>query len=283
MALCCSYCYSEIVKGTTPNAAANPTWSMSSVLPSNAGLEVSGVIYKYTTIKQTQDAMFVDIQNKNAMGEGYIFRNRDDWSSLPGNTIVKTIPVANIPAQFWGDGSIEVEGKGSVVNPIVTYTYRYDTCSDPITDPRCPGYAAAMAAYLEKQGLLLIKSEGYDPNKDPNVQASMASKVDILEEEKKQLKKAEQEERDDRVKKAGVAAENAITKANGISQTSLIESMNNLPKFDSYYTSLPGGVYKEALKLPTTSIPENRRALRMGVAQQELHNKLINLQYKHRN
>jgi hypothetical protein len=113
---------------------------MSNVLPQQAGLQVGNVIYQYTAIKDPNADMLVHVQNENAQGEGYIFRETDDWSQLPGNTINKIIPVSNLPIQLWGDGSIEVEGEGSISNPVVAYTYKYDPCFDPQSDPSCPGY-----------------------------------------------------------------------------------------------------------------------------------------------
>ena len=94
---------------------------MTNVLPQQAGLQVSNVIYQYTAIKDPDSDMLVHVQNENAQGDGYIFRETDDWSQLPGNTINKIIPVADLPIQLWGNGSIEVEGDGSVTDPTVAY------------------------------------------------------------------------------------------------------------------------------------------------------------------
>ena len=81
------YSYSESIApyyGTTPNAAAGGnSWSMNNVLPSGVpGLDIDLVIYQYTPIKETQDDMIVHIQNENANGTGYVFRESDDWSGL---------------------------------------------------------------------------------------------------------------------------------------------------------------------------------------------------------
>jgi hypothetical protein len=102
--------------------------------------------------------MVVSIQNKNALGSGFIFRKQDDWSGLPGNSITKVIPVDNIAGKYWGDGEIAVDGKGVVKNPSVVYKYRYDTCSDPLSSPSCPGYAEAML-----KNLTLKAAEPIDP------------------------------------------------------------------------------------------------------------------------
>ena len=80
------------------------------------------------------------IKNKDTHKFKDIFRNADDWSGIPGNTINKSFVFPNLAAELWGPGSIEVNGDGSVENPSVVYTYKYDTCYDPQTNPDCPGY-----------------------------------------------------------------------------------------------------------------------------------------------
>lgn len=63
---------------------------MSSILPSVPGIDINGLIYRYTTNKETDADMKVHLGNKNANGEGYLFRKTDNWSGVPGNTIVRT-------------------------------------------------------------------------------------------------------------------------------------------------------------------------------------------------
>ena len=46
----------------------------------------------------------------------------------------------NLSAELWGPGSIEVDGEGTVEDASVVYSYRYDTCFDPQSDPSCLGY-----------------------------------------------------------------------------------------------------------------------------------------------
>ena len=134
--------YSEIVFGQTSNAADfGYNWVMRNVLPQQAGLEVTGVIYRYVAVKDPESDMIVYVQNEDAQNEGeYIFREADDWSGRPGNSIFKLVPTENILIDRWGDGSIEVEGEGSVEDATVVYNYRFDPCFDPQSDPSCPDY-----------------------------------------------------------------------------------------------------------------------------------------------
>ena len=286
MAACSSYSYSEIVNGVTPNAAGNGLqWAMTNVLPEQLGLVVNGVIYRYTTVKQPQDQMYVDVQNENALGTGYIFRERDDWSNLPGNTITKTVPVGDIPLEYWGNGEISVEGTGSVTNAQVAYSYRYDTCYDPINDPSCPGYDAAMADFLAKYGLLYQDVELIDPLDDENVKNALDNETEVKEQEEDK-EKAEREKKDkDKEKKrreiALSAAESALSSSLEISQAAMLEAMNNVPSFQSYYVAnLQGGVYPDTNMYQITTVPENKKGLRLGLAQQLMHDKMTDQQYR---
>ena len=65
---------------------------MQNILPQQAGLTVGNVIYRYTAVKNIEDDMLVHVQNEDALGDGYIFRETDDWSGLEGNKIYKIIP-----------------------------------------------------------------------------------------------------------------------------------------------------------------------------------------------
>ena len=70
---------------------------MQNILPQQAGLTVGSVIYRYTAVKNIEDDMLVHVQNEDALGDGYIFRETDDWSGLEGNNIYKVVPVGAIP------------------------------------------------------------------------------------------------------------------------------------------------------------------------------------------
>lgn len=275
-----SYCYSEIITGTTNNAAQGQySWSMANVLPQETGLKVDGVIYQYTTIKQQQDDLIVSIENQDALGTGLIFQSVDNWSGLPGNTIRKIVPVDQIPIERWGDGSINTEGTGLVVNPTVVYTYKYDTCADPIKDPRCPGYAEAMAAFLSQYGLQAPVVEVPEPL-DDTVKEVLDNKTELAEEEKKEDDK-EKEKKDKRKEIGLAAARDTVMTSEAIAQEAMLQAMNNVPNFDSYVSmTMPGGAYADTLQYVETRVPENKKALRVGLAQQILHDQMVNNQYK---
>ena len=88
---------------------------MDNIFPTPPGLEVNAVLYNYTIQKQIQDSVTVNVQNENANGTGYIFRETDEWKpgSLGGTQINKVIGLPNVPREYWGNGSIDVTGNGS--------------------------------------------------------------------------------------------------------------------------------------------------------------------------
>ena len=271
--LYCSYSYSEIISGQTPNAASSGlSWVMTNVLPQHAGLTVNNVSYRYTTVKLTSDPMVVSVQNLNAQGSGYIFRSRDDWTGLPGNTITKSIPADSIPIQYWGNGEIKVEGKGEVISPYVLYSYRYDTCFQNTTDPRCPGY---------KPSIPEVKY--VDPLDDEFVKKALDTKATLETEEERErnsrlLKKEQQEEK----KKSAIVnktIQNSLITAEAAAQSAAFESLNNIPKFTLYYKAIPGGVYQETIKYVDKVLPDSRNLKRLSLSQERLHNSLVDLQY----
>lgn len=281
-----SYCYSEVINGNVSNSvSAEQQWVMQNVLPQQLGLTVGAVSYQYTTIKEAQDNMIVSIRNKDALSPGYVFNQQDDWSGLPGNTIRKVVPVNDIPINRWGNGEIAVEGKGSVVNASVGYSYQYDTCADPIQDPRCPGYDAAMKAYLDGLGLLKV-TDVVDPLDDENVRNAMNNKTEVKEEDEQSTTetKEEKEKKQKDKKRLQIAlstAADTLAAANAISQAAMLEAMSNVPNFNTYLqTNMPGGVYADSSNYKPTTVPENRKALRVGLAQQIMHDKLVDSQYK---
>lgn len=274
LAFWASYSCSETIYGATPNAAsAGLNWVMSNVLPQQAGLQVTGVVYQYTAVKDPEDDMVVHVQNQNAQDSGYIFRETDDWSGLPGNTINKLIPVGDVPIQLWGDGSIDVEGQGQVTEPNVVYTYRYDPCYDPQSDPSCPGYLPP----IPEPELVDV----YDALNDQAVlEATQETDPELFDRDGKNRREVEREA-DDRLEQGLAASENALNIASGSAQDFMVAAMANEMRFDPYYAAkLEGGVYRDVVALPSKDIPDNPRALRNGLAQQLLHQKMIDSQYK---
>lgn len=264
------------IYGVTINAASTGlNWSMANVLPQQSGLEVSNVIYQYTAIKDPADDMLVHVQNENASGEGYIFRETDDWSGLEGNTINKIVAVNNIPISAWGRGSIEVEGQGMVADPNVIYTYKYDPCHNPQADPSCEGYQPPIPPPEP------VDYDVYDALSDSAViEATEETDPELYDRDNKKRQQI-QAESDPRLEQALAASENALSIASEVSQDFMIDAVRNDQRLIPYFQrDIVGRTYTDVLTLPKTDIPDNKKGLRNNLAQQLLHEQMIKSQYE---
>ena len=276
MLVCSSYSYSDTVYGSTSNAATNGyNWVMTNILPQQAGLTVGNVVYRYTTIKNTSDDMVVHVQNENALGEGYIFRSSDDWSGLPGNTINKVVPVNNIDISYWGNGSIQVDGFGTVEDASVIYTYQYDPCFDPQTDPACPGYIAPVDYSLE--ALVYEEDQRYIQDELDRKKTLLDDEEEQEEADRKAILAKKRRETDERLEVLlGFVNTDALSQEQLIRHGQLT-AMNGLSS--SYYTAIPGGTYQETIALIDSKLPDAKKGLRVNLATQILHQKMVDLQY----
>ena len=260
--------------GTTGNAASTAlSWGMSSVLPDIPGLDVNGLIYRYTTVKNPEDDMKVHVRNLNAEGEGYTFSATDDWSGVPGNTIVKSYPLSNVASSKWGDGSITVEGQGSVTDPVVIYSFRIDECYDEQSNPACPGYVKPIP--------VIPVVELYDVLEDEAAMGAIDDDEDFQYDENGDLVLSEEEEEEEtRLEMGLTASANALTLFKTQGQSDIIMAINLQTNINMYYNAnLNGGTYNETVGLVDAEISDNKKALRNNLAQQLLHEKMIDMQY----
>ncbi len=269
-----SYSYSEpYTYGATGNAASGALgWSMDSILPSIAGVDINGLLYRYTTVKDPDADMKVHVGNHNANGDGYTFRETDDWSGVPGNTIVKSFPLSNIPASKWGTGFIEVEGEGTVKDAVVIYNYRLDRCYDPQSDPTCAGYVKPMPVLPE----VVV----YDALEDGAVVDTLEVDEFQYDEDGKLILDEEEEEEETRIEMGLTASANALTLFKVQNQSDIILALNKQTNINMYYNAkINGGTLNDAAGLKDGTIPDNKKALRNNLAQQVLHEKMVNMQY----
>jgi len=269
-----SYSYSEpYTYGATSNAASGALgWSMDSILHSIAGVDINGLLYRYTTVKDPDADMKVHVGNHNASGDGYTFRETDDWSGVPGNTIVKSFPLSNIPASKWGTGFVEVEGEGTVKDAVVIYNYRLDKCYDPQSDPTCAGYVKPMPVLPE----VVI----YDALEDDAVIDTLEADEFQYDEDGKLILDEEEEEEDTRIEMGLTASANALTLFKAQNQSDIILALNKQTNINMYYNAkINGGTLNDAAGLKDGTIPDNKKALRNNLAQQVLHEKMVDMQY----
>ena len=242
------------------------------MLPDAVGIDINGLIYRYTTVKNTEDDMLVHVGNKNADGSGYIFRETDDWSGMPSNTIVKSFNLSNIPATNWGTGSIEVEGEGSVKDAVVIYNYRIDRCFDPQSDPTCAGYVKPMPVLPE----VVV----YDALEDDAVVETLEADEFQYDEDGNLILSEEEEEEETRIEMGLTASANALTLFKTQGQDDIIMAINQQTNIAMYYNaSINGGVYADAAGLADSEILDNKKALRNNLAQQILHEQMVDMQY----
>lgn len=276
-----SYSYSfsnpTLEYGVTDNAAENGLqWELEDLVPTPGGLVVNGVLYRYTVEKNPADQMQVNIQNENKIDGGYIFRETDDWSGLPGSTINKYINLPNVGGEYFGTGSIEIEGTGEVKDPNVRYSYALDPCYVPLSDPSCPGYEQYLYDWLLENGLLSSEVDINDPFFDEIVQALLDEEAELEKEEAPAKEKNEEE--DDEIERLNAGA-SIEAMGDPAAQAAIMQALSTIPKFENYYAiNIEGGVYKESVTLQDSELPDNKSALR-NLAFDTKHREMIRSQY----
>ena len=63
-------------------------------------------------------------------------------------------------------------------------------------------------------------------------------------------------------------------------QAQVLALISYVPDFDTYTRMMNGGSYADAQGYPDTKVPESKRGLRNGLAQQLLHEKMVDMQYE---
>ena len=248
---------------------------MNNVLPAYTGLQVNGVFYQYTTIKDPETGMIVTVQNEDAQNPGqYVFREVDDWSGLPGNTIQKAIPQPYVDLNRWGNGSIEIDGEGEVVDASVIYSYRYDeNCViNPQSNPACPGFVMPEITIPEPGTPI-----------DDIIQDELDRKrvADADMEQDDRDRKKNKDEKDDGRPMIEVLLGNSNSTALGDAAQILHDNLVMLDVIPpSYLTVLPSTVYEETVRLPDAELPDNVLIRRANYSQELLHEQLVDLQYQ---
>lgn len=257
---------------------------MGDILPDPPGLFVDNVIYTYRIDKETGDTVKVYVYNENANGTGYIFREKDEWvpGSLAGTQINKVVPLGRLHRDVFGDGGIDVEGNGSVYDANVVYTYRVEPCYDPQFDPNCPNYQIPIDIndiYKGDDIKVYDAVESGDADRmDYEDKAEYKEEETLTEEEIAELEEDEEEDRNMRLEQALFEAGRAalFAEALAMSQLSNAAQIN----MNAYYDkSLQGGTYRDTIALIDRQLPENKRGLRNGLAQQLLHQEMVEMQY----
>jgi len=262
--------------GYTPNVAISGLeWTMTpTYLGANGigGMDVSGVTYKYTPIKNKEDDYVVTLEN-DKVGGGYVFQDKQDWSQREGGIeIRRTIALPYLPLAVFGDGRLKQEGTGSIEGADVRYIYRFDSCFDPQSDPNCPGY-------VKPKPPPLPDIPDYDALQDESVSlAQKETDKELLEDE--QADKDNEEEDEESLELRLADTTNALTIANEISQSAILKQLNNVTNLTNYYVyTIPDNYYPDTVALQGGTIVDNRKALR-SLSQDARMNEMIEEQYK---
>ena len=263
--------------GYTPNVAISGLeWTMTpTYLGANGigGMDVSGVTYKYTPIKNKEDDYIVTLEN-DKVGGGYVFQDVQNWSQREGGIEVRrTIALPYTPLAVFGAGRLKEEGTGSIEGADVRYIYRFDPCFDPQSDPNCPGYKKPKPPPLPE-------IPDYDALQDESVAIAQAETDRKLLDDEQADKEEEEEEEEESLEFMLADVENALTIANEIAQSVILQQLNQVTNLTNYYVStIPDNYYPDAVALQGGTIVDNRRALR-SLSQDARMNEMIEEQYK---
>lgn len=281
-----SYSYSDSIApyfGYTGNAITDQSlrWSMGNVLPDPPGVFVDNVIYSYRIDKETGDTVSVYVFNENAAGTGYVFREHDEWrsGSLSGTQINKAVPLGSLHRDLFGPGGIEVDGNGSVYDANVIYTYRVEPCYNPQFDPNCPGYERPYVAPNLDYEIYYADQEGDSDQAQYAEDDEYTDEEGLTEEELAELEDEEEKDREDRLEAALFEAGRAQLFAQALAMSQLTDGQS--PNLNPYYEAkIPGGEYRETITLADRDLPDSPSGLRNGLAQQLLHQQMVDSQYK---
>lgn len=253
-------------------------WVMRNVIPQVTGLTVNGIYHRYTIEKDPNKESTVRICNENPNNTGTCTYERVDvWGKGKGSTKIGYDAFGGLGSTL-GNGSITATGgDAELSDTLIWYDFVYDTCDDPINDPRCPNYESALLKYLQDNGLL-DDPEVNDPFKEEYIQNQLAQQAEV--EEVEEAEEVEEEEKEEETLQEQLAVGGATDKIASVSQqNAMMLALSQTPKLNSYYAQqIQGGEYKETIVLPDSEIVDNKRALR-SLASDAKHKEMVRSQY----
>ena len=256
---------------------------MGDVLPDysapNVSLQINGLNYYYVITKDAESDAEVYVRNEDAINGGYIFEEVDDWSGLPGNSIQKYFRFPGSDASQWGDGSITVNGDGTISDASVIYLYRMDVgeqdiiCTNPLVSPECPGYLDALYKYLASLDNVTPDDPGYD------IWLELQREAELKEEQTKQDNNEQRESEDNLEQRMQVDPEVGGLVDTDLQNQQLYELTASFviePYIAVDYPEIL--VYEDNLQLEDTTLPDNSRAMRQ-LASDAKHYSMVRSQY----
>lgn len=261
------YSWADSIYGVTNNAVQDAlSWSMTGVLPDftspNVTLQVNGITYYYVMSKDPAEDVKVYVRNEDAVNGGYVFEEVDDWSGLPGNSIQKNFRFPGIPGEQWGQGSMDVEGNGTISDPSMIYSYRMDitpdqvVCVNPLSDPTCPGFLNAVYKYVSGIQVMTPDEEFYEYW----LEFKESQKVELEEDDEAEIPLEEDEEDLELLLRSDPAVGGLIDIKK---QEQTLKSLANVTLIHPYYeVEYQGSDYPDKNIIEDKKMPDNNRALR---------------------
>ena len=123
--------------------------------------------------------------------------------------------------------------------------------------------------------------EVYNALEDNAVVDALDTENDFkYDEDGNRIEDEEEEEKPSRIELGLASSKNALTILKAQGQSSIIDQMNKQTNIAMYYnTKINGGVYADVNSIADEQLPDNKKALRNNLAQQLLHEKMIDMQY----
>ena len=240
------------------------------------GMEINGIIYQYTAVKDKESDFTVTVQNEKE-GGGYVFQDKEDWSQKYGMTIRKSFALPYTPLAIFKEdgGAIVTTGTGSVVNPQVVYLHRFNRCFDPQSDPNCTGYVTPLPPKPPEFDM-------YDALEDEFVEeATKETDQDLIDKEEKEKEESEEKEEEEDLEILLAVGDNPLTMGDDFTQSSIIAQMNAALNISSYYAAkIPSIVYNEPLVMKEQKSLGNSKRILRSLGQDQLHNQMVEAQYQ---
>jgi hypothetical protein len=168
-----------------------------------------------------------------------------------------------------------------------------DTDVNQITEIPITGDSVVDSVLREETDVLLsfgISEMVVEPTETEQTveEVKEATEEEVIEEVAKSEEQEQKDAKKEAVKKA--VAEKAKNLANEIANATSLEAqkqaqaqvlslLSYVPDFNTYSIMMNGGVYPDAQGYENSTVPESRRGLRNGLAQQLLHEQMVQMQY----
>ena len=246
----------------------------------------------------------------------YDYSQFQGWTTYNGS---ETFPDQFLDPAFFGNLVVSADGDdvghwtghwGPEFNTSassITLTYSSNPCyENALYDPSCTGYAEAIADLVLQEQELILSSpndlvtveENFTevmPNVVEttqtqvtlalgNIQTQGQSSSSVIEDDQEQNQTKEEKVKEVIEERASGLQKN-IVNSNSIAdqkipQAEVLAMMNYVLGFDSYKFTLPSVTYEDVQFYEITTVPDSKVGKRNNFAQQLLHQKMVQMQYR---